>query len=165
MTHIQFYLTQGRRMLRNKFQRFHHYEGNAQQICEQIIAECWNGRFFQTSTTNFPQFWTRDFSLCTESLIKLGYAKEVEQTLRYALTIFLLHKKITTTITPNDKPFDFPKHAVDTLPWILHSIALTKNKKLVDDFRPFLEQQVKTFTKSFVDKSGLVKPYHFSSIK
>jgi len=165
MTNIKFYLTQGQRMLRNKFKQFKRYAGNAEEICNHILKNCWNGRFFQTSTTNFPQFWTRDFGMCTESLIKLGYTKEVEQTLRYALAIFSLHNKITTTITPDDRLFDFPTHAVDTLPWLIHSIALTKNKKLVDDFRPFLEQQVNKFTKTFVDQSGLVKPYHYSSIK
>ena len=55
------------------------YEGTAKQICENIVKDCWNGRFFQTSTGNFKQFWSRDFGWCVGSLMKLNYEKEVHQ--------------------------------------------------------------------------------------
>ena len=91
------YLTQGSRIfltsLKNRFFR-KKYKGTAEQICRQIVKDCYNGRYFQTSTQNFRQFWTRDFGWCTASLLKLGYQKEVAQTIRYALNRF---KKYTNT--------------------------------------------------------------------
>ena len=156
-------------MLRNSIQLkangFHEYDGNAKDICAQIIEDCWNGRFFQTSTTNFPQFWTRDFGWCTASLLKLGHKERVERTLLYALDIFSDHG-ITTTITPKGKPFDFPTVAVDSLPWLMHSLELVNNKALIEPFIPFLEKEIKEFYTRVIDKkNGLVKQKHFSSIK
>ena len=169
MTSPTHYLTQGLRIYRNslnlKKHGFHQYDGNAKEICQQIVKDCWNGRYFQTSTTNFAQFWTRDFGWCTESLIKLGYQKEVEQNLSYALDIFSKHNKVTTTITPNNKPFDFPTRAVDSLPWLLYSLSLAKNKELTEKFAPLIESETKKFIQTFITTSGLVKPIHFSSIK
>lgn len=142
----------------------HRYAGNAEEICRQIVKDCWNGRFFQTSTTNFPQFWTRDFGWCTASLLKLGYQKEVQTTLRYALNRFVRHNKITTTITPGGKPFDFPCSAVDSLPWLVHSIRLAKFP--YHSLKPFLNNQIALFVRQVVDPTtGLVKPNHLSSMK
>ncbi len=141
------------------------YEGNASEICKQIVKDCWNGRFFQTSTGNFSQFWTRDFGWCVQGLLQSGYHKEVQQTLRYALNRFKSAQKITTTITPGGKPFDFPLPAVDSLPWFLHSIRLAKFP--IYDLKGFLNWQVEKFFHSFIDEqTGLVKPeLHVSSMK
>ncbi len=142
------------------------YPGNATQICSQIIKDCFNGQFFQTSTTHFPQFWTRDFGFCTASLLKLGYKDEVNKTLNYALNIFSKHNKITTTISLNNKPFNFPTYAVDSLPWLTHSLTLIKNKELITKYKPFLEKETKKlFNIAVNQQTGLVKPKHFSSIK
>jgi len=170
MTSHWIYLTEGLRIFRSslrlKADGFTEYDGNAKAICGQIVEDCWNGRFFQTSTTNFPQFWTRDFGWCTASLLKLGYTEEVGKTLRYALDIFSQHGKLTTTISLRHTPFDFPKQAVDSLPWLLHSLALADNGELVEPFRPFLENETEKLVAIAVDQTtGLVKPKHFSSIK
>ncbi|MDP3734575.1 MAG: hypothetical protein Q8R37_05085 [Nanoarchaeota archaeon] len=141
------------------------YTGNDKEICHQVIKDCWNGRYFQTSTTNFPQFWTRDFGWCVQSLLKLGYEKEVQQTLRYAINRFKAENKITTTITPGGKPFDFPTMSVDSLPWLIHSIRLSHFD--FHPFIPFLEKEIKKYFKQVISpNTGLVNPEKkFSSIK
>ncbi len=162
------YLTEGSRIFlsswKNRFAA-KKYSGDADKICEQVVENCWNGRFFMTATDNFPQFWARDFGWCTQSLLKLGYRREVMQTLRYAFNRFKQHNKITTTITPRGKPFDFPNMAVDSLPWFIHSIKIAKFEYY--EHRHFLNLQIKKFYDKVVDPStGLVKKNEqFSSMK
>ena len=170
MTSPMFYLTEGIRHFNNsrKLKRhgFKKYTGSATEICHQIISDCWNGTYFQTSTTNFPQFWTRDFGLCTESLIKLGHKEKVKQTLTYALTQFQKHNKITTTITPNGIPINIFTYAIDSLAWLLHSLILLNDKKIFEDFRLLLENEAHKLYQTSVNKStGLVINKKLSSIK
>jgi hypothetical protein len=168
MASIIDYLTQGSRIflssLKNRIYS-KKYQGSASEICEKIIKDCWNGRYFQTSTSNFAQFWTRDFGWCTASLLKLGFTQQVHHTLRYAINRFRQYHKITTTITPKGKPFDFPNMAVDSLPWLVHSIKISKFS--YHSFKPFLNQQIQLFFEKVINPStGLVKPeINFSSIK
>jgi len=168
MTGILEYLSEGSRIFYTSWKaRFFpkKYKGDAEKICKKIVEDCWNGKFFQTSTTNFPQFWTRDFGFCVSSLMKLGYQKEVNLTLRYALNRFKEYKQITTTITPRGKPFDFPKEAVDSLPWFIHALRVAKFNYY--DHKDFLNLQVQKFFDFFIDKkTGLVKKnLHVSSMK
>ena len=130
--------------------------GNAEEICREVVKRCWNGRYFQTSTMNFPEFWARDFGWCTQSLMKLGYQKEVQQTLRYALNRYKKYHTITTTISPRGRPFDVFQPAIDSLPWLIHSIKMSRFP--YGAFKPFLNQQIKLFFTKFIDpKTGLVK--------
>jgi len=167
MTQFIFYLTQGSRIFLSSLKsRFlpKKYHGNAKEICQQIVDGCWNGHFFQTSTNNFPQFWTRDFGWCCKSLLQLGYKNKVHQTLRYALNRFQKYQKITTTITPRGKPFDFPNNAVDSLPYLIHSIKISSFP--YRSYKRFLNWQIKIFFEEFIDPlTGLVKPEQFSSMK
>lgn len=141
------------------------YSGNAEEICKQIVNDCWNGRYFQASATNFPQFWTRDFGICTSSLLQLEYRKEVYQTLRYALNCFQHYTKITTTITPRGMAYDFPIYAVDSLPWLIHSIKISKFPYY--HYKDFLNKEIRKFyTRVIHPSTGLVYPHlHFSSMK
>jgi hypothetical protein len=162
------YLTEGSRIFYTSWKaRFFpkEYKGDATQICKKIVDDCWNKRYFQTSTTNFPQFWSRDFGWCVSSLMKLGYLKQVQHTLRYAMNRFKEYKKITTTITPKGKPFDFPKEAVDSLPWFIHSLRISKFPYY--DHKDFLNLQIRKFFEKFINKkSGSVKKdLHVSSMK
>lgn len=168
MASIIDYFTQGSRIFFTSWKnRFFpkKYQGDANEICQRILKDCWNGRFFQTSTDNFRQFWTRDFGWCAQSLVKLGYQKEVQQTIRYALNRFKKYNKITTTITPGGKPFDFPNLAVDSLPWLIHSIRISNFEYY--SHKTFLNNQIKLFFGKVVNNhTGLVKPdKSFSSIK
>ncbi len=145
-------------MFCNRFRTPTKYKGNAQQICEQIINDCWNGTFFQTSKRNFSQFWTRDFGMCCESLIKLGYKNKVRMTLNYALSIFQKHNKITTHITPKGKPIDFPNYTPESLAYIIHCLKLLGDKKLIEKYKPFLKQQVKyCYDIAFDPVNGIVR--------
>ena len=141
------------------------YPGNAEEICNQIVKDCWNGRYLQTSTGNFSQFWTRDLGWCTKSLLDLHHKEEIHHTLRYALNHFKQHRKITTTITPGGKPFDFPNYAVDSLPWLIHSINASKFPYYA--FKDFLNKEIHKFYTDVINThTGLVKPeIQFSSIK
>lgn len=162
------YISQGSRIFLSgwKSRMFpKHYSGTAEEIGHKIIRDCWNGRFFQTSTTNFPQFWTRDFGWCVQSLLKLGYNKEVQQTLRYAMNRFRKYKQVTTTLTPGGKAFNFPVEAVDSLPWFIHALRIAKFPYY--DFKDFLNLQIKNYFEEIVDRNtGLVRSdKYFSSIK
>ena len=144
---------------------FKTYKGTPKQILKNIINNCYNNTFFQTSNGHFCQFYTRDFGWCTESLLKLGYKKQVTSTLQYALETFQKHNKITVAITPDNIPFNFPNEAIDSLPWLIHSLRLLNNKQLIDKHKHFLIQQINHFT-SYLDKDGLVRrDKHFSSMK
>ena len=154
-----------RRSLHVRRHGFKRYPGTASAICKQIVQNCWNGTFFQTSTGHFNQFWTRDFGWCTQSLLALGYTKEVTATLDYALARFIKHDAITTTITPGGKPFDFPTFGIDSLAFLYNSLALVKNKELTEKYRPFLQQQLHAVS-PLLEPTGLVKKnIHVSSMK
>ncbi len=162
------FITEGPRILLSSWKNRlapRKFQGTAEDICRQIVKECWNGRYFQTSLTNFSQFWTRDFGWCTQSLLKLGYKEEVQHTLRYALNRFRHARKITATITPRGRPFDAPVPAVDSLPWLIHSIRIAKFP--YHSFKPFLNHEIRKFYERFINpQTGLVKPeLHVSSIK
>lgn len=168
MVSVVDYVTQGTRITLSslKHRAFPKmYYGTAEQICHQVVNDCWNGDFFQTSTGNFPQFWTRDFGWCTQSLLKLKKEKEVNRTLRYALNRFQQHGKITTTITPGGKPFDFPTYSVDSLPWLIHSIKLSKF--VYYPYKDLLNKEIKRFYETVInERTGLVRPdVFFSSMK
>ena len=146
---------------------FHRYTGDAQAICEQIVHDCWNGEFFQTSTGHFSEFWTRDFGMCVEALIKLGWKKEVNTTLEYAMTRFAAAEKITTNIPKGGKPADFPNFAADSLPFFIHSLRLAGAKGLVREYRAFLEKEIARYASLVFDPStSLVRSDRsFSSMK
>ncbi|MFA6461098.1 MAG: hypothetical protein WCV90_02435 [Candidatus Woesearchaeota archaeon] len=168
MTRITEYLSEGSRIFLTGFKnRFKpsEYAGNANQICRKIVKDCWNGQYFQTSTGNFAQFWSRDFGWCTASLLKLGYESEVKQTLKYALNRFMDADKVTTTITAKGKPFDFPTTAVDSLPWLIHSLKLSKC--YYGTYRDFLNKEIQKLFDDVINiETGLVKKnLHVSSMK
>jgi len=142
------------------------YSGDAREICQQIVSDCWTGNFFKASQGNFAQFWTRDFNWCCRSLIKLGHQKKVKQTLLYALNHFQNHGQVTTTITPQGKPFDVYTYAVDSWPSLINCLRLLNDLELNNRFRPFLEKETMKFYEKVIEKeTGLVKRKDFSSMK
>ncbi|HIH48551.1 MAG: hypothetical protein QS99_C0001G0079 [archaeon GW2011_AR4] len=155
-----------RRVRRAKKKGFKRYKGNAAQICRQVIDECWNEQFFQTSTGHFCMFWTRDFGWCTDSLLQLGYEKEVIKTLDYALAIFSKYDRVTTAITPSHKPFDFPTYSPDSLAFLLRSLNHADASHLTAKYRDFLNDEIKRFASLVLNKeTGLVNRKQFASIK
>ncbi|MBI5073070.1 hypothetical protein HZA99_04590, partial [Candidatus Woesearchaeota archaeon] len=154
---------------------FKTYEGMPEQIAEQIIKNCWNNTFFQVSTGHFSLFYIRDFGMCMEALQKLGYKKEIEKTLQFALACYSRENRIATTITKNGKCFDVFSYAPDSLAFLLYSLRVTdktkknntKSKELVEIYKPFLERQIQFFEDNIFDKqTNLIRrDKNFSSIK
>ncbi len=165
------HLREGIRMLHRRLIVAMHgikqYSGNGEQICKQIIQNCWNGTFFQVSIGHFPVFYMRDFGMCVEALLKLGYKKEVEKTLQFALVVYSRENKISTTISQKGNGFDVFSYAPDSLAFLLRSLRIAKATELVEIYKLFLEQQIQFFYDNvIVKKTGLVrKDKYFSSIK
>lgn len=147
---------------------YHCYEGDALQICERIIRDCWNGTSFQVSTGHFKQFYCRDIGWCAPSLIDLGYKDELKATLAYALKQFSTQGRITVALTPQGQAFNFPNFlSVDSLAYLCQTLRLCKAHDLVEHYKEFLNAQVSTFAKRAIDPStGLLKKnLHFSAMK
>ncbi|MCB9358814.1 hypothetical protein H6503_02700 [Candidatus Woesearchaeota archaeon] len=158
-----------RRSIYVKKNGFKRYKGDAEAICKQILEDCYNSekKFYQVSDGHFTLFYTRDFAWITESLIRLGHKDRVRSTLSYALKVFRRYGKITTTISKNDKPFDFPKMAIDSIPYLVYSLACLGDSRLVSEYKDFLEDQIKLFCKYVVDQNTgmIMQNIHFSSMK
>ncbi|MBW2992592.1 hypothetical protein KY345_05230 [Candidatus Woesearchaeota archaeon] len=165
------YISEGLRMFRRsikvRLKGTKKYKGNAEQICRQIVKDCWNGRYFQVSTGHFCEFYIRDFGWCIDSLLKLGYQEEVAKTLDYALNIYSKHGKITTTISPKGIPFNFPdRYAPDSLAFMIYSLSASNAKDLVKKYHLFLNKEIERFSNTVIGPDGLVKKnIHFSSMK
>jgi len=156
-----------RRSLKVRSRGFRRYKGNADEICSKIVRECFNGRYFQVSAGHFCEFYSRDFGWCIDSLLKLGWKKEVLKTLSYALEVFSKSKRTATTISPSGKPFDFPFYAPDSLAYIIRSLARANALSLVRKHKEFLNNEIGKFFRIVIDKdTGLVrKEKYFSSMK
>lgn len=141
------------------------YNGTAEEICSQIVKECWNSTFFQTSTGHFSLFYMRDFGMCVQSLLKAGYEKEVKNTLQFALAVYSRENKCSTTISKSGRGFNVFSYAPDTLAFLLSSLRIAKAHELVEIYKPFLENELEYYYHSVVDDSGIVKKGNFSSIK
>lgn len=142
------------------------FRGNAEKICQDIVKNCYNKKYFQTSLGHFSSFWMRDFGICVEALLKLGYDKEVYKTLEYALSVYSRNNILTTTISNEDEPFNAFSYSPDTLPLLLRSLRLAKANDLIDIYKPFLNQEILNYFEIVIDKStGLVKKSNFSSMK
>jgi hypothetical protein len=131
-----------RRSLRVKYKGIKHYRGNAEQICRQIVRDCWNGSYFQISTGHFCEFYIRDFGWCIDSLIKLGYKKEAKKTLEYALKKYSENRGITTTITPSGKCVDVFAYSPDSLAFLIRSMNAAKADHLFEKYRDFLNSEI-----------------------
>lgn len=156
----------------------HQYSGSTNSICSQIIKNCFNGEFFQASAGNFACFYIRDFGMCIKSLLNLGYKKEAESTLSFALKTYAKQDRITTTITRDGKCVDYFNIAPDSLAFLLYSLRIAKDKQVAKDkpivntkalvleHKLFLEKEIRRYFETIVDQStGLVKKGYFSSIK
>ncbi len=155
------------RSLKVRKNGFHKYTGSAKEIAQKIVDDCWNGKYYQTSTGHFSQFWTRDFGFCAESLVKLGYRSRVIKTLDYALDKFQRYGRITTTISQSGKPYDFPTYSADSLPLLVHALVVSDAKELFKKYNKFLIDQLQYYIEKVFDPiTSLVKEnVHFSSIK
>jgi hypothetical protein len=145
------------------------YAGSVEQICRGIIDDCFDRKkkFFRVSPNNFKQFYARDFGMCCESLLALGYKEQVRETLIYTMDIYKKSGKITTHITTFGSPVNFPNNTPESAAYMLHSLILLGDKDLLSKYKFFfLLLAEKTYNEDVDKKTGLLrKDKHFSSMK
>lgn len=146
---------------------FREFKGSADEICMQIVSHCYNGKYFNTSIRNFSQFWTRDFGMCAEALVKTGHKELVKESLLNVVALFRKKGHIRTALTPEGRPFDFPYYAEDSLPFIIHSIRSADPGIDKSSFSNYLKDEIEYYFDNVFDKkSGLIRDdKNFSSMK
>ena len=164
-----------KRKLKIKRKGFEKYSGNDVEICRKIISDCYNKgkKYFQVSAgkdSNYPEFYSRDFGWCVESLINLGYKKEVLNTLKYSLEIYSDKKNkqgITVAINPRGKTFNFPNvYSPDSTAYFFRSLRVAGAKDLILKYSDFLNREIKKFEETAIDKEkGIVNGKHFSGMR
>ena len=154
--------------IQRKAKGWKRYSGDYRAICSQIVKECWNGQYFQTSAGHFRQFYARDFGWCIAGLLKQKYHEKCNTTMRFALQRYASYGRITTCITPGGQPFDFPNvYSPDSVAYFFRSLLLLNNKELIEQYHSFLQREVDRFFATAVDpKTGLAqRKIHFSGMK
>lgn len=137
------------------------FDGNAEQICEQIVTRLWTGDFYKTSLGHFDFFWMRDFGTVAESLVRTGQQDRVVHTLKWALSHYRKAGTVTTCVDKYGNCFNAPMHAVDTLPWLLHCLTVA-DYPLNKIEKKFLERQLRKYCKKYLDTTGHVRPIKFA---
>ncbi len=146
------------------FGKIERFDGNAEEICTQIIDRLWEGDFYKTSLGHFDFFWMRDFGTTCESLMKIGHKKQVLHTIRWALLHYRRSGHITTCVDKAGNCFNAPMHAVDTLPWLLHCIVVS-GYDLNKSERAFLEKHLEKYCEKYLDTRGHVRPLKFAEMR
>jgi hypothetical protein len=158
-----------RRSLYVRKHGFRKYSGNDEKIAEQVIGSCWNRekQYFQASSGHFNEFYSRDFGMCAQALVRLGYREKAIKTLEYALSRFKRHGRITTSISPGGACFDFPYYAADSIPFIIHALRVSDARKLLIEYGGFLVSEIGYYyVNVFDNRRALVrKDRFFSSMK
>lgn len=146
----------------------HKYQGSAKEICQQIIEDCWNGSYFQTSTDHghYNGFFMRDFGWAIDSLLELGHEERILKTLEHIMTTFSKHG-LTTTITPEGKCIDIFRYSPDSVSYLIKCLKVAKATDLINQYRDFLASEVEKCFKLVLNPStAMVKPnVHFGSMK
>lgn len=148
------------RQLANRyFGKVERFDGDARAICRQIIDRLWHKDFYRTSLGHFDFFWMRDFGTSCEALVHAGRRERVHTTLRWALKHYRKSGVVTTCIDSVGNTFNAPgRKAVDTLPWLIHCLWVSKYP-LNQSESDFLNRQLRKYSKHFLDKqTGLMKP-------
>jgi regulator of RNase E activity RraB len=173
MRTIIIHLCEGMRIFRRRINVLFHglsqYSGDDNEICKKIIEGCYDKdkKYFRTSLNNYPEFYSRDFGMCAQALVNLGYREKVLDTLKYALGIYVKYNKMALVISPNGLIFDFPdKYAPDGIAYFFRSLRIAKAKALIEDNKDFLNSELKRFEHIVIDKkNGIVKNKAFSGMR
>jgi len=155
-----------KRAFKKHFVPFKRYKGSPEQISKSIIKDSFK-KYFRVSSGHFSQFYARDFGMVCEALINLGYKKKVRRTLIYAMNRYVEAGKITTQISPEGKPFNFPNTTPESAAYMLHSLLILNDKELIIAYSSFFEKIAKQIYEKDIDKkTGFIrKDRHFSSMK
>lgn len=141
------------------FGNIERFDGNAHDICQQIVARLWGGDFYRTSLGHFDFFWMRDFGTACASLVHAGNAANVHSTLHWALRYYRRAGAVTTCIDHLGNVFDAPANhkSIDSLPWLLHCIWVS-HYELNTSEREFLNKQLRKYSRTFLNKeTGHIK--------
>lgn len=153
------------RQLHNRyFGKIQRFDGNAKEICEQILDRLWHKNFYRTSLGHFDFFWMRDFGTVCQSLINLGHTDKVHHTLKWVLRQYRRANIVSTCIDEAGHCFEAPGRAVDSLPWLLHCIVVSKYPLNKSDYQ-FLEKQLARFCKIYLNQDGHVRRMKFSEMR
>ncbi|MBI2147742.1 hypothetical protein HYU19_04685 [Candidatus Woesearchaeota archaeon] len=164
------YIPIAKRMLERKkgvlANGFHQYDGDTVEICRDILDDCWTGTHLKASNGHFQDFWTRDFCFCVRSLLKIKNKDRVIQTLKYAIGVFEQHGVVTTTISSEGMPSDFPQESADSLPLLVRAIRLADPGLMQQHEQFFLDQIQAYYDRVFDPVASMVTTRRFfSSIK
>lgn len=155
-----------RQITNRYFGSIRRFDGNAKEICAQIVEEVGKGPFYRTSLGHFDFFWMRDFGTACKPLVRLGHQKNVHKTLRWALTHYRRAGIVKTCIDKSGNVFNAPDvRSVDALPWLLHSIHIS-GYPLNGLERTFLDKELARYRKMFLDpESGHLKSMRFAELR
>ncbi len=141
------------------------FDGDAKQICGQIIDRLWEGDFYRTSLGHFDFFWMRDFGTVCQSLVNLGNTENVHHTLAWALKHYRRAGDVTLCIDRAGNTFNAPaKKSVDALPWLLHSLVASDYQLSLPE-RAFLDRQLEKYSKIFLDERGNIKKMRYAEMR
>ena len=136
------------RYINNHFKEF---DGNAYEICQQIVETLYRGGFHRTSLGHYDFFWIRDFGTVAESLVKSGYGDQVRHTLNWAMSQYMQAGHVTLCIDQAGNTFNAPaRQAIDALPWLLHALVVGEYE-LRPIERSFLAIHLERYIKRFLD--------------
>jgi len=155
------------RQLNNRyFGTLERFEGDAREVCQQIVDRLWYDDFYRTSLGHYDFFWMRDFGTVAESLTKIGEKKKVHHTLKWALRHYRRAGDLTLCIDKYGHTFNAPaKQSIDAIPWLLHSLAVSEYP-LNKSEHVFLQQQIRKYTKKYLhEDSGLIKKVHYAELR
>jgi len=155
-----------RQIYNRYFGKNEEFEGDAKEICEQIVDKLWYDDFYRTSLGHFNFFWMRDFGTVAESLVNLGHVDRVHHTLAWALKHYRRAGAVTLCIDKDGNTFNAPaKRSVDALPWLLHSLIVSNYSMSLGE-RAFLNRQLEKYVKTFLDpKTGDLKKVRYAEMR
>jgi hypothetical protein len=142
------------------------YPGSSVEICKQVVIDRWNGTFFEAGSNLYEdEFWVRDFALCLDGLIDLGYAKKTRENLIWVLDVFEKNKKITTTISKDGQALNFFHYSADSLPLLLYAIKKI-DTTLIEKYKDLITDGIVEYYDTVFDKNtNLVKNEPFATPK
>jgi len=151
-----------------KIRGYKKYSGNDTEICIQIVDSCYNEekKYFMASSGNYKVFYARDFGWCVQSLLNLGYKKQVEDTLKYAMDAYKKNNVISVAINSSGRPFNFPDtYSPDSAAYMYRSLRIAKAKDIILKNKKFLNEQLKVFESEVLTSDGLLRNKRFSGMR
>lgn len=155
-----------RQITNRYFGHIRHFEGDAREVCQQIVDETWGGTFYRTSLGHYDFFWMRDFGTVAEALVNVGEREKVLKTLQWAMHQYRRAGTVTLCIDKAGHTFNAPaKKSIDALPWLLHSLVVS-GYELSKLEHEFLQTRLRHYSKKFIDrKDGMLKAVRYAELR